>query len=100
MSLHQDQQTSLAEDEMPQQWRPFLITYSQADMSLLKGCESFAQAVVKAFSSGHVVEWACCKEFHEDRGENFHMSIKFSLSRLWGGKEKAFAWLCFFKLWK
>ena len=60
-------------------------------MSILKDCESFAQAVVKAFSSCHVVEWACCKEFHEDRGKHFHMPIKFSSSCSWGGEEKAFA---------
>ena len=90
MSLDQDQQASLAEDEMPQQRRAFLITYSQADMSIFKDCESFAKAVVKAFGSCHVVEWACCKEFHKDRGKHFHMSIKFSSSRLWGPVKKRF----------
>ena len=66
MSLDQDQQASLAEDEMPQQRRAFLITYSQADMSIFKDCGSFAKAVVKAFGSCHIVEWACCKEFQKD----------------------------------
>ena len=88
MSLDQDQQASLAEDEMPQQRRAFLITYSQEDMSIFKDCESFAKAVVKAFGSCHVVEWACCKEFHKDRGEHFHISIKFSSSGFWGPVKK------------
>ena len=71
-SLDQDQQASLAEDEMPQQRRAFLITYSQADMSIFKDCGSFAKAVVKAFGSCHIVEWACCKEFQKDRGAFSH----------------------------
>ena len=50
MNLDQDQQASLAEDEMPQQKRAFLITYFQADMSIFKDCESFAKANVKAFA--------------------------------------------------
>ena len=75
---------------MPQQRRTFLITYSQADMSIFKDCESFAKAVVKAFGSCHVVEWACCKEFQKDRGEHFHVSIKFNSSRLWGLVKKKF----------
>ena len=64
--------------------------YSQADMTIFKDCESFAKAVVKAFGSCHVVEWACCKEFHEDGGEHFHLSIKFGSSRLWGTVKKRF----------
>ena len=87
MNLDQDQQASLAEDEMPQQKRAFLITYSQTDMSIFKDCESFAKAVVKAFGSCHVVEWACYKEFHKDKG-NIFTSIKFSSSRLWGPVKK------------
>ena len=71
MNLDQDQQASLAEDKMPQQKRAFLIKYSQTDMSIFKDCESFAKAVVKAFGSCHVVEWACCKEFHKDKGNIF-----------------------------
>ena len=90
MSLDQDQQASLAEDEMPQQRRAFLITYSQADISIFKDCESFSKAVVKALGSCHVVEWACCKEFHKDRGKHFHMFIKFNSSRLWGPVKKEF----------
>ena len=76
MSLDQDQQASLAEDEMSQQRRVFLITYSQEDVSIFKDCESFAKAVVKVFGSCHVVEWACCNEFHKDRGEHFHMTFR------------------------
>ena len=90
MSLDQDQQASLTEDEMPQQRKTFLIMYFQADMSIFKDCESFAKAVVKAFVSCHVVEWACCKGFHQGRGEYFHMSIKFSSSRLWDPVKKKF----------
>ena len=99
MNLDQDQQASLAEDEMPQQKRAFLITYSQADMSIFKDCESFAKANVKAFGSCHVVEWACCKEFHKDKGNIFTVyQIQFK-SLVGSGEEKVFARLCcFFKL--
>ena len=75
---------------MPQKKRAFLVMYSQADMSIFKDCESFAKAVVKAMGSCHVVEWACCKEFHKDRGEHFHMPIRFISSRLWGPVKKTF----------
>ena len=51
---------------MPQQRRVFLITYSQADLSIFKDCESFVAAVVEAFGSSNVVEWVYCKELHED----------------------------------
>ena len=47
MSLGQDQQASLAEDEMPQQRRVFLITYSQADMSIFKDSESLPRQLLK-----------------------------------------------------
>ena len=75
---------------MPQKKRAFLVMYSQADMSIFKDCESFAKAVVEAMGSCHVVEWACCKVFHKDRGEHFHMSIRFISSRLWGPVKKTF----------
>ena len=41
---------------MPQQKRGFLITYSQADLSIFKDFKSFAAAVVEAFGSSNVVE--------------------------------------------
>ena len=77
MSVQQEHQNSLLKDEMPQQRRTFLITYLQADLSIFKNCENFAAAVVEAFGSSNVVDWACCKEFHADGREHFHMSIKF-----------------------
>lgn len=84
------QEDSLSKDEMPQQRRAFLITYSQADLSIFKDCESFSAAVVDAFGSANVVEWACCMESHADGGDHFHMSIKFKSSRLWGPVKKKF----------
>ena len=75
---------------MPQQRRVFLITYSQADLSIFKDCESFVAAVVEAFGSSNVVEWAYCKELHEDGGEHFYMLIKFKSSWLWGPVKKKF----------
>ena len=90
MSVQQEHQKKLLKDEMPQQRRAFLITYSQADLSILKDCENFEAAVVETFGSSTVVEWACCKEFHADGGEHFHMSIKFKSSPLWGSIKERF----------
>ena len=75
---------------MPHQRGAFLITCSQADLSIFKDCEKFVAAVVEAFGSSNVVEWAYCKEFHADGGEHFHMSMKFKSSRLWGPVKKNF----------
>ena len=80
ISVRQEHQNSLLKDEMSQQRRGFLITYSQADLRIFKDCESFAAAVVEAYGSSNVVEWAHGKEFHADGGENFHMLIKFKSS--------------------
>ena len=54
--------------------------------------EGFAAAVMKAFGSYNVVQRACCRGFHADGGERFHMSIELKSSRLWGPvKEKVYA---------
>ena len=94
MNVQQEHQNSLLKDEMPQQRRAFLITYSQEDLSIFKDCESFAEALVETFGRSNVVEWACCKEFHADGEERFHMSIKFKPSRLWGPVKKKFMQDC------
>ena len=90
ISVQQEHQNSFLKDEVPQQRRAFLITYSQADLSIFKDGESFAAVVVETFGRSNVVEWACCKEFHADGAEHFHMSIKFKSSRLWGPVKKKF----------
>ena len=54
--------------EMPQQRRIFLITYSQADLNKFENCLSFSEAVVDAFGAQHIKEWACCMEPHQDGG--------------------------------
>ena len=69
---------------MPQQRRVFLITYSQADLSIFKDCESFVAAVAI------LAEWVYCKELHEDGGEHFYMLIKFKSSWLWGPVKEKF----------
>ena len=45
---------------------------------------------MKAFGSSNVVQWACCRGFHADRGEHVHMSIELKSSRLWGPVKKKF----------
>ena len=56
MSVRQVHQKGFLKDEMPEQKRVFLITYSQAGLSIFKECESFAAAVVEAFGSSNVGE--------------------------------------------
>ena len=67
--------------------RVYLITYSQADMSIFKDRKEFGEAVATAFSigTGKVIMqyWACCLEHHKERGDHFHVSIKLSGPKRW-----------------
>ena len=82
---------SSKEDKSKQaQRRVFLITYSQANLLKFPTCMAFAEAVVVAFGSTQVVEWACCREPHKDGGVHYHMSISFRSSRRWGPVKRHF----------
>ena len=75
----------------PQQRRVFLITYSQADLSIFPTSETFGKEVAKAFGGDKIVkEWACCIEDHANGGKHFHVSIKFFRSERFKPVKKYF----------
>jgi len=73
--------------------RSYLITYSKADIQKFPTRESFAKAVVAAFTSkrSKVVpqHWACCLEKHSDGAYHYHVSLKLSGPKRWLEAKKA-----------
>ena len=73
----------------PQQVRSvYLLTYSQADLSIFPEKESFAAAVCEAVSKcegpkAKIVQWSCCQERHKKRGKHYHMAIKLDKIKRW-----------------
>ncbi len=67
--------------------KTYLVTYSQADLSLFPSRESFANCVVEAFSYREervrVVDWVCSMEEHNDGGKHYHLAIKLSDNKRW-----------------
>ena len=64
----------------------YLITYSQADIIKFLTRESFATAVITAFSDQSKVQrWACCREDHSDGGLHYHVAMK--LDRIDAGSQ-------------
>lgn len=63
----------------------YLITYSQADMTIFPTRQSFADAVIEGFDSPglKVLQWVCCKEQHKTKGEHYHMAIKLNKVKRW-----------------
>jgi len=63
----------------------YLITYSQADMTIFPTRQSFADAVIGGFDSPalKVEQWVCCKEQHQNKGEHYHMAIKLNKVKRW-----------------
>ena len=63
----------------------YLITYSQADMTIFPTRQSFADAVIEGFDSPalKVEQWVCCKEQHQTKGEHYHMAIKLNKVKRW-----------------
>jgi hypothetical protein len=67
----------------------YLITYSQADLSLVPERESFALLVIHAFknadslSACNILQWVCSMEHHSDRGVHYHMAVKLESRRRW-----------------
>ena len=73
--------------------RCYLITYSQADLQKFPTKQSFADAVVEAFTSersqSSPQHWACCIEKHQQQGFHYHLAIKLSAPKRWLGCKKA-----------
>ena len=63
----------------------YLLTYSQADASICASREDFANKVITAFDSvgAQIIQWACCRESHQDGGIHYHMAIKLDKPRRW-----------------
>ena len=69
--------------------RSYIVMYSQADRIKFPTRQSFADAIVDAFSQGSskaaVKNWVCCEEQHqvEQGGFHFHMAILLSGNKRW-----------------
>ena len=75
-----------------EQKRVYLITYSQADLTIVGSCERFAEiictAVEPAATIGRSVEkiteqYAVCSENHADGNLHYHMAIKLRRPKKW-----------------
>lgn len=64
----------------------YLITYSQADPTLVPDREAFSHIVTNAFvnvTTARPVHWVCAREFHADGGIHYHMALKLSKQQRW-----------------
>ena len=67
----------------------YLITYSQADLSLVPERETFALLVIHAFQNAdpllscNILQWVCSMEHHNDGGAHYHMAVKVESRRRW-----------------
>ena len=63
----------------------YLVTYSQADLSKFPTRTSFAEAIVKSFTTttASVLHWCCSKEPHKRSGCHYHISVKLSNVKHW-----------------
>ena len=63
----------------------YLVTYSQADLSLVPNRQVFADKVIESFRQAgiQVTQWACSMELHQDQGHHFHMVVKLSGLHRW-----------------
>ena len=81
------------EDELqpltPQEVRSvYLLTYSQANLSIFPDKESFAAAVCEAVTKcegpkAKIMQWSCCQERHKQQGKHYHMAIKLDKIKRW-----------------
>ena len=73
--------------------RCYLITHSQADLQKFPTRQSFAEAVVEAFTSERSQSlpqhWACCIERHQLEGLHYHLALKLSTPKRWLGFKRA-----------
>ena len=67
----------------------YLVTYSQADLSIFPDKQSFADAVCEAVlkcegPKSKVIQWTCCQENHKKRGgKHYHMAVKLNKIKRW-----------------
>ena len=63
----------------------YLITYGQADLSLVPERETFALLVIHAYPllSCNILQWVCSMEHHNDVGAHYHMAVKLESRRRW-----------------
>ncbi len=75
--------------------RTYLVTYSRANMVMFPTRESFGTAVEDAFNRGtgkvKTEYWACSQEEHQDGGLHYHVSVKLTGPKRWGGEKKHFS---------
>ena len=89
LSSSESQSESLDEQLEPSKVRSvYLLTYSQADLSIFPDRQSFADAVCEAVSNckgpkSKVVQWSCCQENHKKGGKHYHMALKLDRVRRW-----------------
>ena len=63
----------------------YMITYSQADLSIFPNKQSFADAIVSQISETktNVKQWVCCNEDHAVSGLHYHLAIKLDRVKRW-----------------
>ena len=66
----------------------YLITYSQADLSIFPNRQSFADAVCEAVLNCEgpktkLIQWTCCQENHKRQGKHYQMVIKLNKIKRW-----------------
>jgi len=66
----------------------YLITYSQADLSIFPDRQSFADGVCEAVLNcegpkSKVIQWTCSQENHKKQGKHYHMVIKLNKIKRW-----------------
>ena len=83
-------QSETSDDELqPAKVRSvYLITYSQADLSIFPNRQLFADAVCEAVlncegSKTKVIQWTCCQENHKRQGKHYQMVIKLNKIKRW-----------------
>ena len=86
----------------------YFITYSQEDLQKFPTRKSFAEAIVKSFTTttNSVVQRCCAKQSHKRSGVHYHMAIKLKETKCWLPSKKYLIdkwyigalFLCAFKL--
>ena len=71
----------------------YLVTYSQANLTIFPTRENFATCMAELFITGKVKvqQWVCCIENHENTGgHHFHLAVKLSGNKRWLPVKHAF----------
>jgi len=66
----------------------YLITYSQADLSIFPDRQSFTDGVCEVVLNcegpkSKVIQWTCSQENHKKQGKHYHMVIKLNKIKRW-----------------